>query len=164
MKTGTYLCKRLFQKFQVLIVEIIRDKKGNGIGEKFLCGSVIPGWLWESYQTIGVFTFGASCQQLTSDLAKNVIGRLRPHFIAVSIIVYLNLFKYIGGYRAAAIASYFIQSSIKDDTNIHKITPVPIGVVRNYRTPPATILAYFSRLVHIHTSDHTRTTTNLTFL
>ena len=39
---------------------------------------------------------------------------------------------------------------------------------RNYRTPPATILTYVSRLVDIHISDHTRTpvasTTHLTFL
>ena len=43
-----------------------------------------------------------------------------------------------------------------------------MGVGRNYRTLPATILTYFSRFVHIHTSDHTRTpvasTTQLTFL
>ena len=39
-------------------------------------------------------------------------------------------------------------------------------IYRNYRTPPATILTYSSRLVHIHTSDYTRTpfasTTHLT--
>ena len=44
----------------------------------------------------------------------------------------------------------------------------PLGVGRNYRTPPVTILTYSSRLVHIHTSDHTRTlvmgTTHLNFL
>ncbi|XP_075980914.1 putative phosphatidate phosphatase [Anticarsia gemmatalis] len=64
----------------ILIVEVVRDKQGKGIGEKFLSGSLIPGWLWESYNTIGIFVFGAACQQLTSDLAKAVIGRLRPHF------------------------------------------------------------------------------------
>ena len=32
-----------------------------------------------------------------------------------------------------------------------------MAVGRNYRTPPATILTYSSRLVHIHTSNHTRT-------
>ena len=41
-------------------------------------------------------------------------------------------------------------------------------VGRNYRTPLATILTHSYRLVHIHTSDHTRTpvtsTTHLTFL
>ena len=43
-----------------------------------------------------------------------------------------------------------------------------MGVGKNYRTPPATILTYCSRLIHIHTSDHTRTpvasTTHLTFM
>ena len=47
-----------------------------------------------------------------------------------------------------------------------RIFPMEVG--RNYRTPPATILIYSSRLVHIHTSDHTHTpvasTTHLTFL
>ena len=33
----------------------------------------------------------------------------------------------------------------------------PMGIGRNYRTPPATILTYSSRLVHIFTSDHART-------
>ena len=40
---------------------------------------------------------------------------------------------------------------------IHKLTSSSHGVGRNYRTPPATILTYFYRLVHIHTFDHTRT-------
>ncbi|KAJ8718091.1 hypothetical protein PYW07_006021 [Mythimna separata] len=73
----------VFMVATILIVEFFRDRQGKGIGEKFLSGAVLPGWLWESYQTIGIFTFGASCQQLTSDLAKYVIGRLRPHFIDV---------------------------------------------------------------------------------
>ncbi|KAG6454859.1 hypothetical protein O3G_MSEX008895 [Manduca sexta] len=67
----------------VIATEIVRDRQGKGIGEKFLSGSLIPGWIWESYTTIGIFTFGAACQQLTSNIAKYVIGRLRPHFFAV---------------------------------------------------------------------------------
>lgn len=67
----------------ILVVEITRHNQGKGIGEKFIGGSLIPGWLWESYVTTGIFVFGAACQQLTSDLAKPVIGRLRPHFYDV---------------------------------------------------------------------------------
>ncbi|KAL0820163.1 hypothetical protein ABMA28_006096 [Loxostege sticticalis] len=67
----------------IILTEIIRDKRGSGIGEKFLNGSLIPGWIWESYVTIGVFTFGAACQQLVSNTTKYVIGRLRPHFYDV---------------------------------------------------------------------------------
>ncbi|KAH9635877.1 hypothetical protein HF086_002437 [Spodoptera exigua] len=73
------------QLISILLVEIVRDKQGKGVGEKFLSGSVMPGWVWESYRSIGVFAFGASCQQLTSDFAKYVIGRLRPHFIDVCV-------------------------------------------------------------------------------
>ena len=51
---------------------------------------------------------------------------------------------------------------------IHKSRLFPMGVCRNYRKPPVTILTYSSRLIHIRTSDRTRTpvasTTNLTFL
>lgn len=64
----------------VLTVEVVRDKRGKNVGEKFLCASLIPGWVWESYTTIGIFTFGAACQQLLVNSAKYVIGRLRPHF------------------------------------------------------------------------------------
>ena len=33
----------------------------------------------------------------------------------------------------------------------------PIGVGRNHRTPPATILTYSFCLIHVHTSGHTST-------
>ncbi|XP_026495460.2 putative phosphatidate phosphatase [Vanessa tameamea] len=67
----------------VVLIEIVRDKQGKGVGEKFLSGSLISGWLWESYTAIGVFAFGAACQQMTVNSAKYVIGRLRPHFFDV---------------------------------------------------------------------------------
>lgn len=76
---------------QVVIIEFIRDRKGRSVGEKFLCGSLIPGWVWESYITIGVFTFGAACQQVTAEVTKYVLGRLRPHFYAVSYPSYILL-------------------------------------------------------------------------
>lgn len=46
-------------------------------------GREIPPWVWEAYQVIGVFLFGCACQQLTTDIAKYAIGRLRPHFFDV---------------------------------------------------------------------------------
>ncbi|XP_013162933.1 PREDICTED: putative phosphatidate phosphatase [Papilio xuthus] len=64
----------------VVITEFVRDKRGNSVGEKFVSGWLVPGWAWESYVTVGVYTFGAACQQLTVNAAKYVIGRLRPHF------------------------------------------------------------------------------------
>ncbi|CAK1553059.1 unnamed protein product [Leptosia nina] len=67
----------------ILIVEIIRNVKGKSVTDKTLCGFEIPGWVWETYVGIGVFSFGASCQQLLVTVAKYVIGRLRPHFFDV---------------------------------------------------------------------------------
>ncbi|CAH4029071.1 putative phosphatidate phosphatase [Pieris brassicae] len=64
----------------ILIVEIIRNIKGKSVSDKTLCGTEIPGWVWESYVAIGLFTFGAACQQLLVTMTKYVIGRLRPHF------------------------------------------------------------------------------------
>lgn len=46
-------------------------------------GYRIPVWLWQSYCVIGVFAFGAACSQLTTDVMKYTIGRLRPHFYTV---------------------------------------------------------------------------------
>lgn len=46
-------------------------------------GYSVPSWMWESYCVIGVFAFGAACSQLTTDVLKYTIGRLRPHFFTV---------------------------------------------------------------------------------
>ena len=51
-------------------------------------GHQIPTFVTESYKQVGVFGFGAAVSQLTTDIAKYTIGRLRPHFIAVSIFFY----------------------------------------------------------------------------
>jgi phosphatidate phosphatase len=66
------------------------------LGEKFLFGSRIRNCLKNitfnnlfiddfhcSYKFIGILAFGAACSQLTTDIAKYTIGRLRPHFISV---------------------------------------------------------------------------------
>ncbi|XP_073953294.1 putative phosphatidate phosphatase [Choristoneura fumiferana] len=59
----------------------LRDYKSGRPREIF--GKEIPAWVWEAYQVIGVFLFGVACQQLTTDIAKYTIGRLRPHFFDV---------------------------------------------------------------------------------
>lgn len=48
-------------------------------------GHAIPSWVLNSYKVIGVFGFGAASSQLTTDIAKYTIGRLRPHFISVCV-------------------------------------------------------------------------------
>lgn len=46
-------------------------------------GSNIPNWLYSGYNNILWFLFGAACSQLTTDIGKYTIGRLRPHFLDV---------------------------------------------------------------------------------
>ena len=40
-------------------------------------------YLWQVYHRIAPFVFGALISQMTTDIAKYSIGRLRPHFIDV---------------------------------------------------------------------------------
>uniref|UniRef100_A0A0K8URV0 Putative phosphatidate phosphatase n=2 Tax=Bactrocera latifrons TaxID=174628 RepID=A0A0K8URV0_BACLA len=49
----------------------------------FFCGLEIADWIVESYKKIGLLIFGSGVGQLTMDIAKYSIGRLRPHFFAV---------------------------------------------------------------------------------
>lgn len=49
----------------------------------YILGFKMPMWIWQAYCVIGVFLFGAACSQLTTDIMKYTIGRLRPHFYTV---------------------------------------------------------------------------------
>ncbi|XP_050440844.1 putative phosphatidate phosphatase isoform X2 [Adelges cooleyi] len=48
-----------------------------------LLGTNIPNWIYSAYNNILWFLFGAACSQLTTDVGKYTIGRLRPHFIDI---------------------------------------------------------------------------------
>lgn len=43
----------------------------------------LPYWMWSAYNVLLVFLFGAVCSQLTTDVMKYTVGRLRPHFLTV---------------------------------------------------------------------------------
>ncbi|XP_013097619.2 putative phosphatidate phosphatase [Stomoxys calcitrans] len=43
----------------------------------------IPDWAIECYKRIGLLIFGSGVCELTTDIAKYSVGRLRPHFFAV---------------------------------------------------------------------------------
>lgn len=59
-------------------------QKPESRGQVFvLLGHRIPHVIWKIYVKIGVFLFGACMSQLTTDIAKYSIGRLRPHFLHV---------------------------------------------------------------------------------
>lgn len=67
----------------MVLLEVWRAKHEQ-IGKSLrVCNRRAPSWLWACYTTIGVFLFGCACSQLTTDIAKYSVGRLRPHFISV---------------------------------------------------------------------------------
>ncbi|XP_027209873.1 phospholipid phosphatase 1 isoform X2 [Penaeus vannamei] len=54
------------------------------VGKKVvMCGREINSWFWAAYSAVGPFLFGCATSQLTTDIAKYSVGRLRPHFIAI---------------------------------------------------------------------------------
>ncbi|XP_037945966.1 putative phosphatidate phosphatase isoform X2 [Teleopsis dalmanni] len=74
----------------IIIVEVVRSKhnaktsNGNNISRPYVFMDYeIPDWMVECYKKIGIFGFGAAVCQMTTDIAKYSIGRLRPHFFAV---------------------------------------------------------------------------------
>ncbi|XP_068144942.1 putative phosphatidate phosphatase [Drosophila tropicalis] len=90
-----YLMCAALPVIMILVVEFFRaqDKRirESYIGSKHkinhsayhLCHLELPNWLLECYRKIGIFIFGLGVEQLTTDIAKYTIGRLRPHFFAV---------------------------------------------------------------------------------
>ncbi|XP_017003394.2 putative phosphatidate phosphatase [Drosophila takahashii] len=70
----------------MIVVEFFRaqDKrlpfqKHRGSGYH-LCHLELPSWLLECYHRIGIFIFGLGVEQLSTNIAKYSVGRLRPHF------------------------------------------------------------------------------------
>ena len=59
-----------------------------------LGGKRIPSLVVELTHLIAVFLFGAACSQLTTDIGKYTIGRLRPHFLSVCFPDARDLAKY----------------------------------------------------------------------
>lgn len=76
---------------QMLLTEWIRLRDFKGGRSRLVLGKEVPAWLWEAYKVIGVYLFGCACQQLTTDIAKYTIGRLRPHFFDVSVAFLTSL-------------------------------------------------------------------------
>lgn len=68
----------------IVLTEFVRWKlSDNQMSDLKLFNREIPFWAVNAYKYIGVFLFGAPVTVLTTDIAKNVIGRLRPHFFEV---------------------------------------------------------------------------------
>ena len=77
---------------QIPIIELIvyRQRKKTAVisGEKTsvlvtVFGHRVHPYLVAVYQAVGAVCFGAAVCQLTTDIAKYSLGRLRPHFLDV---------------------------------------------------------------------------------
>ncbi|EDW01213.1 putative phosphatidate phosphatase isoform X1 [Drosophila grimshawi] len=101
----------------ILIVEVLLSREasasGTGTPRRYIFMNYeIPDWMIECYKKIGIFGFGAAVTQLTTDIAKYSIGRLRPHFFAVCQPVMpdgstceLNAGKYITEFECRGVGS-----------------------------------------------------------
>lgn len=67
----------------MLLIEYLNPP--NTQKEIYFLGVRIPNWIYNVYCMIGMFAFGAACSQLTTDVMKYTIGRLRPHFFTVCL-------------------------------------------------------------------------------
>ncbi|XP_047475236.1 phospholipid phosphatase 1-like isoform X1 [Penaeus chinensis] len=67
----------------ICVLEWFRVRRET-VGKKVvMCGRDLNSWFWAAYSAIGPFLFGCATSQLTTDIAKYSVGRLRPHFIAI---------------------------------------------------------------------------------
>lgn len=76
-----YLTKLSLKLLQILFVEF--SLRNNEQSRYSLWGTNIPNWVYCSYNNLLWFLFGAACSQLTTDIGKYTIGRLRPHFMDI---------------------------------------------------------------------------------
>lgn len=70
----------------IIIVELVRWKLNvddNQNNKLKLFNRDVPSWVLNVYNNIVCFLFGAFCTLLVTDIGKQTLGRLRPHFITV---------------------------------------------------------------------------------
>lgn len=95
----------------VLVIEFVRWRLSMDPERDLkLFGHEIPFWVQNIYKYYGIFLFGAACSQLTTDIAKYSVGRLRPHFISVCQPIMsdgtnctdpINLHRYVEEFKCA---------------------------------------------------------------
>ncbi|KAK7078783.1 Catalytic activity protein [Halocaridina rubra] len=67
----------------IFLLEFVRTRR-ESVGKPVkLFGRDMNPWFWAAYCSVGTFLFGCACSQLSTDIAKYTIGRLRPHFIDI---------------------------------------------------------------------------------
>ncbi|XP_023171534.1 putative phosphatidate phosphatase isoform X2 [Drosophila hydei] len=127
-----YLMCVLLPVAMILLVEFYRaqdwsrhhNQPGSGY---YLCHMELPHWAVDSYRMISTLFFGLAVEQMTTDLAKYTIGRLRPHFFTLckpmlldgtTCADYVNEGRYIEEYTCTAK-----DISVKQFKNMHLSFP-----------------------------------------
>ncbi|XP_047475237.1 phospholipid phosphatase 1-like isoform X2 [Penaeus chinensis] len=78
-----YVVGTFLPAISICVLEWFRVRRET-VGKKVvMCGRDLNSWFWAAYSAIGPFLFGCATSQLTTDIAKYSVGRLRPHFIAI---------------------------------------------------------------------------------
>lgn len=87
-----------FFLFQITMLEFFKANShkmrsfGNlSSSNYYFCHLEVPDWAIECYKRVGLLIFGSGVCELTTDIAKYSIGRLRPHFFAVSFRIFLYI-------------------------------------------------------------------------
>lgn len=80
---------------QIMSTEVVKSKvsqiSSSSKVRLRVCSWDVPTWVTNTYKHVGFFAFGAVVSQLTTDIAKYSIGRLRPHFFDVSYFFILDI-------------------------------------------------------------------------
>lgn len=73
----------------IVVLEIIRCRKDNG-SKVVVWGRKVPNVLWQIYCSAAFLLLGMAFSQLSTDIIKYMVGRLRPHFYTVCQPVFGN--------------------------------------------------------------------------
>ncbi|CAG5129132.1 unnamed protein product, partial [Candidula unifasciata] len=67
----------------IILLEFLLRKKGRGYTVSINKTVGKASWIYGTYNTIIVFVFGVAVTQFLTEVGKNSIGRLRPHFLTL---------------------------------------------------------------------------------
>lgn len=138
----------------MLVTEYLKYNNSNPKKPSYvLFGKKIHPWIWNSYSAIGYFGFGAACSQLTTDIAKYTIGRLRPHFFDVCVPdidcnLASNLNKYITNYTCTSGKDALVHAarlsfpSGHSSFSFYTMVYLVIYIQKNYTARKVTLLKH----------------------
>ncbi|CAH1789463.1 unnamed protein product [Owenia fusiformis] len=101
-------------------------------------------YVWVCYKQIGVFFFGAATSQLTTDIAKYTIGRLRPHFIDICKPNY----SLVPGYTGDCTTLGYIERDICEGTDTNLMKEMRLSFMSGHASFSAYTMIYLVLYIH----------------